>query len=89
MCFGITVQSSAGGNYKYQLRFNISLNTARTDGPATTLDLTQDQGIDLGLYEAELSGMLGANTLVNNAILQVATTSTTNFFQNKVSPVHQ
>ena len=33
--------------------------------------------------------MIGANTLVNNAILQIQQTSTTDFFQNKVSPEYQ
>ena len=33
--------------------------------------------------------MVGANTLVNNAILQLQQGSTTDFFQNKISPEYQ
>lgn len=41
VCFGIDVTSSTlGGAYKYSLRFNISQNRQRTDGPWTTLKLT-------------------------------------------------
>ena len=51
LCFGIAVLSSTlGGNYQYKLRFNISINRQRTDGPATTLDLTEERGIDLTMY---------------------------------------
>ena len=33
--------------------------------------------------------MLGANTLVNNAILQIETGANTDYFQNNVSPEYQ
>lgn len=89
ICFGITVQSSSG-NYQYKLRFNMSQNLQRTDGPPPTLKLTEDKGVDLDLYKRTLDrGMIGANTLVNNAILQKETAANTNFLTNKVSPVYQ
>lgn len=72
VCFGIDVSSSTGGTYKYALRFNMTQNRDRTDGPWTTLKLTEDRGIDLQLYSKTVTrGMLGANTLVHNAILQL------------------
>ncbi len=33
--------------------------------------------------------MIGANTLINTAILQLQSNSNTKYFQNKVSPMHQ
>lgn len=67
----------------------MSQNEERTDGPAPTLSLTLDKGIDLGLYKRTLDyGMIGANTLVHNAILQKETANT-NYFTNQVSPVYQ
>lgn len=33
--------------------------------------------------------MIGANTLVNNAILQLETSDNTKHFQNTVSPIYQ
>lgn len=90
ICFGITVQSSAGGNYQYKLRFNITNRADNTDGPAPTLKLTEEKAIDLPLYQRTLDqGMIGANTLVNNAILQLETADNTKYFQNTVSPVYQ
>ena len=75
ICFAITVQSSSSSNYKYKLRFNISTSSilgSATDGPAPTLDLTEAQGIDLDLYSATLGyGMIGTNTLISSAILQL------------------
>lgn len=49
ICFGINVQSSSG-TYQYSLRFNMSQNERRTDGPPPTLDVTLDKGLDLDLY---------------------------------------
>ena len=71
ICFGITVQSSTTGNYSYSLRFNMTLDNT-TDGPWTTLPLSQDDEVDYSLYTRTTSqGMLGANNLVHTAILQI------------------
>jgi len=81
--------STLGGAYQYSLRFNMSQNRDSSDGPWTTLKLTEDRGIDLTLYGNMITkGMIGANTLVNNAILQLETAST-NYFENRVSPMYQ
>jgi hypothetical protein len=89
VCFGIVVTSSTGGNYQYKLRFNISNNKDSSDGPSPSLKLTEDSGIDLSLYyRMEQYGMLGTNTLVNNAILQLETAST-NYFEKTVAPLYQ
>ena len=43
-----------------------------TDGPWTTLPLSQDDEVDYSLYTRTTSqGMLGANNLVHTAILQI------------------
>ena len=46
LCFGVTVQNSTDGNFSYSLRFNITDDTNVTDGPWTTLPLTQDKEVD-------------------------------------------
>lgn len=62
--------------YRYKLRFNISTN-GDNDGPSTKLKLTEDFGIDLESYKSALfRGMIGANLLVHNAILQIESGAT-------------
>lgn len=72
ICFAIVVDSSTlGGSYEYKLRFNISVNPVNSDGPSTTLKLTQDKALDIASYNRSLTkGMIGANTLVNTIIYQ-------------------
>lgn len=72
VCFAIVVDSSTvGGSYQYKLRFNISVNPLNSDGPSTSLKLTQDKAIDITMYNTSLvKGMIGANTLVNTMIFQ-------------------
>ena len=90
ICFAVVVDSSSGGNYDYKLRFNISNNPDNSDGPATNDDLVFDQAVDLDLYLTfKEQGMIGANTLVNTAILQEETSSSTNYFSNRMAPVYQ
>jgi hypothetical protein len=44
----------------------------------------------LPMYLSEVKrGMLGANNLVNSAILQLEQGSSTDFFENQISPVYQ
>lgn len=70
MCFGIIIDSSSTP-YQYKLRFNISNDASRSDGPNPTTKITQDAAIDLTIYGRSISrGMIGANTLVNTAIFQ-------------------
>jgi hypothetical protein len=64
------VVDSSSGTYQYKLRFNISIDTSRTDGPTPIAKITQDQAIDLNIYNRSMTGMIGAGTLVNNAIFQ-------------------
>ena len=71
ICFGITVQSSSSGSYLYSLRFEMTTDST-TDGPWTTLALSQDQAIDYTLYARTTGqGMVGANNMVHTAILQI------------------
>jgi ATP-binding cassette, subfamily A (ABC1), member 3 len=61
-----------------------------TDGPASDLQLTQDQKINLPLYLRTLYyGMIGANTLVETAILQLESGNSGAYFENRVSPEYQ
>lgn len=70
MCFGIVVDSSTG-TYQYKLRFNISNDNSRTDGPRPNDKITKDAAIDLTTYSRSISkGMIGAATLVNTEIFQ-------------------
>ena len=90
ICFGITVQNSTAGNYQYKLRFNISQNPERSDGPSAEALLTQDKGIDLEMYNYMIQrGMIGGNNLVNTAIFQLQTGNNNNYLQNNVAPVYQ
>ena len=71
ICFGIIITSSAP-NYGYKLRFNISNQAGSTDGPTNTAKLSIDQLLNFEIYARSLKqGMIGANLLVNNAILNV------------------
>jgi len=89
VCFGITVQNSTAGNYQYKLRFNVS-EDGSGDGPSTQSSLTEDAGVDLDKYNTVLyKGMLGANILVDTAILQLQTGNNNDYFQANVSPVYQ
>jgi ATP-binding cassette subfamily A (ABC1) protein 3 len=58
------------------------------DGPDTDLKLTLDQGIDLNIYKSS-RGMMSANLLVNDAILQLQTSSNTTYFENTMAPIYQ
>jgi hypothetical protein len=69
ICFGIVVDSSSG-TYQYKLRFNITLDVTKTEGPIPSAKITEDQSIDLNMYNRSMRGMIGASTLVNNAIFQ-------------------
>jgi ATP-binding cassette, subfamily A (ABC1), member 3 len=90
VCFGITVQSSTSSNYQYKLRFNVTGDDSVTDGPPSDLQLTEDQKIDLTLYLRTLYyGMIGANTLVETAILQLESGNSAAYFENRVSPEYQ
>jgi hypothetical protein len=61
-----------------------------TDGPPSDLKLTEDQKIDLTLYLRTLYyGMIGANTLVETAILQLESGNSAAYFENRVSPEYQ
>jgi ATP-binding cassette subfamily A (ABC1) protein 3 len=72
------------------MRFNITEGGDLRDGPLSTLPYTQDAGIDLITYTNTLwGGMIGANNLVNDAILQTESVSTTNFFKKNISPAYQ
>jgi len=49
-----------------------------------------DQALNLKLYSNTLTkGMIGANTLVNSAILQSATANLNLYLQNNIAPVYQ
>ena len=86
ICFAITVQSSSSNIYQYKIRFNSSTN----DGPDPSLKLTGDKGIDLVTYASTMwQGMIGANTLVGTAILQLQSGLGTEYFKNNVSPMYQ
>jgi hypothetical protein len=90
ICFALVVQNSDAvtHDYQYKLRFNISVN--RGDGPLTSLKLTQDQAINLELFKTTYKGgMIGANLLVNNEILQLETSSTNKYMENIINPVYQ
>jgi hypothetical protein len=90
LCFGITVQNSTFGNYQYQLRFNITGDANNADGPPSDLPLTLDQHVELYLYTRTLyGGMIGANNLVQTAILQLESGNSNAYFQNRVAPVFQ
>ena len=72
--------SSTTDNYQYKLRFNVSSRPDNSDGPNPESKLTGDQGIDLKLYSNMINrGMIGANTLVNTAILQLRTSNNNNY----------
>lgn len=89
ICFGITVESSTSGNYFYSLRFNMTTDST-TDGPWTTLSLSQDKDIDYALYSRTMTqGMVGAQNLVNTAILQIEENSSTEYIANTVAPIYQ
>lgn len=79
---------SSSGTYQYRLRFNITDETSKTDGPPTTLKLTQDQAIDLKMYNRSMTGMIGAATLVNNAILK-AETGGSKSLKHSIAPIYQ
>jgi hypothetical protein len=88
MCFGIVVDSSTG-TYQYKLRFNMTIDQDTTDGPLPTTKLTQDQSIDLKIYNRSIfQGMIGASTLVNTAIYQKET-STSNILKHSIAPIYQ
>lgn len=60
------------------------------NGPATTLPLTQNLGLDLNNYLAALyNGMIGANNLANDIILQTLSSGTTNHIRQFISPAYQ
>jgi len=61
-----------------------------TDGPWTTLSLSQDKDIDYALYSRTMTqGMVGAQNLVNTAILQIEENSSTEYIANTVAPIYQ
>lgn len=67
----------------------MSTNTANTDGPSSSIDITEDSAVDFTLYNRSLTqGMIGATTLVNTQILQLASGGS-QIFQNNVSPFYQ
>ena len=70
ICFALVVDSSSS-SYQYKLRFNVTQITDTSDGPSTSHKLTNDQAIDLILYNTSIyKGMIGAATLMNTAIFQ-------------------
>lgn len=79
---------SSAGTYQYKLRFNISSETSQTDGPTTTSKITQDQAIDLKIFNRSMTGMVGANTLVNNAIFK-AETDGLKSLKHSIAPIYQ
>lgn len=65
------------------------MDSSGSDGPDPEGKLTLDAGIQLDLYNNMLyRGMIGANLLVNTAILQLKTDNQT-YLQNNISPVYQ
>lgn len=71
-CFAVSFdQATLGGSYQYRLRFNISSASSTSEGPSTTINLKEDNALDLTTYSSTLkSGMMGVNTLINNLIFQ-------------------
>lgn len=66
----------------------MSVNPSKTDGPLPTDKLTEDQAIDLNIYNRSMTGMIGATTLVNNEIFK-AQTGGSKSLKHYIAPIYQ
>lgn len=66
----------------------MSIDPSKTDGPLPTAKITEDQAIDLNIFNRSMTGMIGAATLVNNAIFK-AETGGTKSLKHYIAPIYQ
>ena len=65
---------SDGPDYKYKLRFNITSNRARSEGPYTDRDITTELAFDnITYYTTYFSKMAATTHLVNSIIAKYET----------------
>lgn len=64
---------SSIGTYQYKIRSNITVDNSAKDGPTTTSKISQDQAINMKIFNRSMTCMIGATNLANNAIFKAET----------------
>ena len=79
-----------GPDYKYKLRFNITSNRARSEGPYTERDITTELAFDNTTYfTTYLSKMAATTHVVNSIIAAYESGANVGDFDGKISPIYQ